>query len=120
MTSQFCLIISLPYMEQMTILTSNQPHTTQTNHSPQYKYKMLKSKYVFQTLSCVCTDITLLLASWVRVQYHSRTNSEAPLIFFLPSQLYSCTTLRTQKEIHWMVRLTVLKASHSQVTSSSL
>jgi hypothetical protein len=120
MTSQFRLLVSLPYMQQMTILTSNQPHTTETNHSPQYKYKMLKSKYVFQTLSCVCTDIVFLSASWVRVQYHSRTNSEAPLKFFLPGKLYSSTTIRTQKEIQWMVRLTVLKASHSQVTSSSL
>jgi hypothetical protein len=120
MTSQFCLLISLPYMEQMTLLTSNKPHTRQMNHSPQYKYKMLKSKYDFRILSCVCTDIVFLWDSCVRVPYHNRTNNEALLRFFLPGQLYWCTILGIQKEVQWMVGLTVLRASHSLVTSSPL
>jgi hypothetical protein len=107
-------------MEQMTILTSNKPHTRQMNHSPQHKYNMLKSKYVFRTLSCVCTDIVFFWDSCVRVQYHNRTNSEAPFRFFLLGQLYMCTILGIQKEVQWMGRLTVLKASHSLVTSSPL
>ena len=74
-------------MEQMTILTSNKPHTRQMNHSPQHKYKMLKSKYVFRTLSCVCTDIVFLWDSCVKVQYHSRTVKTLSDSFYLANSI---------------------------------
>jgi len=86
MTSQFCLLRSLPYTEQTTILASNKPHTRQMNHS-QYKYKMVKSKYVFRTLSCVCTDIVFLWDSSVRVQYHNRTVKPLSDSFYLANSI---------------------------------